>query len=371
MKVGLFGGSFNPIHQQHLHIARAAREKLNLAQVWFVPVFHPVHKSPDDFLDYKSRRELLRIALKNEPGFFICDAEKELGGLSYTVRTVKHLLDHYPEHEFSLIIGGDSLSDLASWRCIDELVSLVDFIVVERPGFSRISPVSEAVIHWVETEISAISSSQLRQDLRQGKIPSEKDLQRNVLFSIFRHNYYSVGGMVYGKVLDHIQGRLSELPAGLRFHIEHVAKDCFDYALEHGQNLFNAILAGLAHDLFRVSSADEIFSYAQKSHYKLTSVEKKIPMLAHGAASAGYLLAEYPEIDKSVLDAVRYHTSPVENLGWLSRALILSDTLEASRNIEERDKLRQARLPLEEKYIKVLEIKQRLANKKNEMNGSG
>lgn len=364
MKTGLFGGSFNPIHQQHLQIARAAKENFKLDSVWFVPVFQPVHKSSAELVTYETRRALLQTALNKEPGLKICDIEKDMGGLSYTVRTVKHLKRRFPEKEFLLIIGGDSLSELASWRNIDELVKLAEFIVIERPGFEREIPVKNAKIHWLQAPKSSISSTDLRKRLKAGKPAKPDELAPKVYFKILVNNYYNASGVYYSNLIFQICKRLAGLPKGLKQHIEAVAYECFRYAWILGQPLLPAIIAGLSHDLFRIASDREILDEALDSGFELTETEKALPMLAHGPAAAGFLKKLDKNIDSEILQAVRYHTRPEKNLNNLGKILVVADTLEPSRRIEEREKLRKADISFDEKFHRVLDIKNRQRHKK-------
>ncbi|MGM0599586.1 MAG: nicotinate-nucleotide adenylyltransferase [Candidatus Rifleibacteriota bacterium] len=364
MKTGLFGGSFNPIHQQHLQIARAAKENFKLDSVWFVPVYNPVHKSSVELVSYDIRRELLKTALKKEPDLTICDVEKEMGGLSYTVRTIKYLKSRFPEEEFFLIIGGDSLSELDSWRNVEELVNLTEFIVVERPGFHREAPVENAKIHWLETSKSEISSTDLRKRLKAGRVAEFDELIPEVYFKILRNNYYSAAGVYYSNLINEIDERLINLPIGLKEHIEAVAYDCFIYARNLNQPLLPAIIAGLSHDLFRASSDQEILDEAFDSGFELLEIEKELPMLAHGVAAAGFLKRIDKGIDPGILQAVRYHTKPKPGLDNLGKILVLADTLESSRNLKEREELRQANISFEEKFLQVLEIKKKQRHQK-------
>lgn len=356
MKVGIFGGSFNPVHQQHLAIAAAALSHLD--QIWFIPVFQPVHKPSDELLDYEARRRLLHLALRDNERLRVCDAEKELGGASYTVRTIKHLQANYPQDRFFLIIGGDSLADLATWRSIDELVNMVEFVVVERPGFSRKSPVAAAALHWIKTEVSPLSSTQIRKELGEGSFArNPQRLPPQVLFAIFRHNYYGAAGSVYAPVLARLETYLAEIPRGLRAHIEAVAWEAFQLAIGADIPPMKAVIAGLAHDIFRIADSQQILSWAEKADYQLGKLEVETPMLAHGAAAAGLLAHEFPHLDRDLLDALRFHTLPEPGLSNLGKILVVADTLEPSRQIPEREQLRQLPLVLEEKYARVLELK--------------
>ncbi|GAB4272285.1 MAG: nicotinate-nucleotide adenylyltransferase [Candidatus Rifleibacteriota bacterium] len=368
MRIGVFGGSFNPVHCQHLQIARAAYASQKLDEIWFLPVFSPVHKDSGDFLSYEARRELLSIALRQHSNFYICDAEKELGGPSYTVRTVKYLQKLYPENKFLLIIGGDSLAELAFWRCVNELVKMVEFIVAERPGFERKISVSmkEAKLHWVETGLSSVSSSQIRAELQSGRIP-EKLVDPWVLYEILRKNYYGCLDKNYESLILEIDFVINSLPDGLKEHIENVARDSFLMALENGVDPISALIAGLSHDLFRIADNEEILRLASLSGYTLSSKELELPMLAHGAASAGFLKKLWPEIPVQILDAVRFHTLPENNMGDLAKILVIADALEASRKIGEREKLRQKKLDLGKKFELVVELKKNAAEQKKKV----
>lgn len=364
MRVGIFGGSFNPVHQQHLTIARSARSSLDLDQVWFLPVYQPVHKSSDELLDYQFRRDLLELALADDDALLICDAEKELGGASYTVRTVKHLQSRFVEHQFFLIIGGDSLADLATWRCIDELVNMVEFIVVERPGFRRESPVGGAKLHWAGAEVSPLSSSQIRERLQAGDFKDFMSLPALVLFKILRSDFYGGAGEVYRPVLKKLNEYLLEMPDGLRMHVEGVALEAFLLALGADLSPMKAIIAGLAHDLFRIAPAAKILKWAQQAGYQLSPLEQEKPMLAHGAAAAGLLGFEFPELDQDLLEALRFHTLPELDLSDFGKILVIADTLEPSRKIPEREELRVLPLPLQDKYNRVLALKREAAKRK-------
>lgn len=357
MKIGVFGGSFNPVHQQHLRIAKAAMVRQQLDQVWLIPVFEPVHKSGRDLLDYDQRRALLELAIGEDHAFRICDAEKDLGGASYTVRTMRHLQQEYRQHQFFLIIGGDSLADLYTWRKIDELVEMVEFIVVERPGYKKQSPIEQARLRWVDCELSDVSSSQIREELRSEKFSEFELLAPPVFYRILRENLYGAAGSLYAEVLNKLNEYLFELPEGLQAHIEGVAFHAFQLALGAEESPLRALVAGLAHDIFRIAPAENILHWVRQAGYDLDEIEKQTPMLAHGAAAAGLLQFEFPGIDAELLDALRWHTLPEPGLSLLGKILVIADTLEPSRKIARREELRTAQIPLDDKFARVLQLK--------------
>jgi nicotinate-nucleotide adenylyltransferase len=360
LRTGILGGSFNPVHNQHIQMALAAQKQFELEEVWFIPVFHPVHKPGSILLDYDARRELLQTAINGLAGLRVCDIERALGGASYTVRTVAELQQQYRGREFFLVIGGDSLTELHSWREIARLAEMIEFIVIERPGCRRVSQVPSAKLHWAECEVSAVSASDIRTRLARYEF-SGLQLAPGVLFKILLNNYYDSLGEPYSGWLATIFEQLRLLPEGLVGHIMSVAEMAVGYGLEAGLDPKTCLLAGLSHDLFRVADASEQLFYADLCGTQLSTLERKMPMLAHGAAAAGFLRQRIPAIDPDIVNAVRWHTFPADDAPLLTRVLVLADTLEPSRGIAERDILRQAAMPLDDRYQKVIELKRKSA----------
>lgn len=358
MRTGILGGSFNPIHLQHIQIALAAKKHYQLDEVWFMPVFQPVHKPGDTLLDYPARRQLLQVAIANHAGLLISDIEEELGGASYTVRTVATLQQRYPEREFFLLIGGDSLMELHTWREIDLLASMVEFIVVERPGYERTTALANVRVHWAECQLSQVSASGIRERLQKHDF-ADLPLSPEVLFLVMFNNYYDCLASPYQRWLEVIAGQLRQLPEGLVDHIMSVASLAVKYGIEADLDPSVCMLAGLAHDLFRVADSAEIFRYASFCHTQLSELEQNVSMLAHGAAAAGFLFCMIPEISPDIADAVRWHTFPADDASLLGKILVIADTLEPSRAIAERDLLRQTPMTLEQRFKKVLELKRK------------
>lgn len=170
-RIGISGGTFNPIHLGHLFMAQSALEKFDLEKIIFVPSFWPPHKSRQNVLDASKRLEMVRLAVKDNPSFEVCDVEIKRGGKSYTIDTIRYFHDQYPAGtKFFFILGYDSLADLHRWHQIDELLKMTSFIVINRPGFkptnSRIPQrkVLSAMMPGLE-----ISSSYIRECLRSHK----------------------------------------------------------------------------------------------------------------------------------------------------------------------------------------------------------
>jgi nicotinate-nucleotide adenylyltransferase len=134
MKVGIFGGTFNPIHYGHLRAAEEVREKLQLDKILFIPSKRPPLKT-EAVADVAHRYEMLRLAISNNRGFELSDIECRLPGKSYTVKTIDELKKNNPKTGFFLILGVDAFLDIPNWWHHERLVSLTDFIIISRPGF--------------------------------------------------------------------------------------------------------------------------------------------------------------------------------------------------------------------------------------------
>ena len=132
MRLGLFGGTFDPVHYGHLLLAECCREQCPLDQVWFVPCGQPPHKR-HELTPGPSRIEMLQLAVSGYAPFVVCPLEIERPGTSYTVDTLAELRRTQPEAELFFLLGGDSLHDLPGWREPARILELATLVVVRRP----------------------------------------------------------------------------------------------------------------------------------------------------------------------------------------------------------------------------------------------
>ncbi|ACM18974.1 nicotinate/nicotinamide mononucleotide adenylyltransferase [Geotalea daltonii FRC-32] len=134
MRIGILGGTFNPIHNAHLRIAEEVRDRLDLERVMFVPAASPPHKLLAGELSFEVRYEMVRLAIADNPFFTISDIEGKRGGTSYSIHTLQELHLAYPADEFFFIIGSDSFLDIGSWKEYAAIFNLCNIVVVSRPG---------------------------------------------------------------------------------------------------------------------------------------------------------------------------------------------------------------------------------------------
>jgi nicotinate-nucleotide adenylyltransferase len=134
MRIGLFGGTFDPVHMGHLILAEQCRDQAGLDEVWFLPSYHPPHKATSDITRFEQRCDMLELATAGHPAFRINRIEKELPPPSYTAETLTDLKRRHPEHEFALLMGSDQLPDLPLWYEPARVIEQASLVVVPRPG---------------------------------------------------------------------------------------------------------------------------------------------------------------------------------------------------------------------------------------------
>jgi nicotinate-nucleotide adenylyltransferase len=169
MRIGLYFGSFNPVHIGHLIIANHIVQNTDLNQVWFVvSPQNPLKKSVTLLNEYH-RLYLVQVSIEDEPALKASDIEFRLPKPSYTIDTLTYLREKYPSHKFSVIMGSDSYSNLPAWKNAEQLIKEYPIIVYERPGFTteKIYDGSQTTI--LNAPLLEISSTHLRKMIREGK----------------------------------------------------------------------------------------------------------------------------------------------------------------------------------------------------------
>lgn len=134
MKIGVFGGTFNPIHYGHLRAAEEVRERLGFDKILFVPSGKPPLKSRH-IAPASHRYEMLHIAVRNNPAFDLSDIECKKKGKSYTVETIAELQERHPRATIAFILGIDAFLDIPNWRQPERLITMSDFVIISRPGY--------------------------------------------------------------------------------------------------------------------------------------------------------------------------------------------------------------------------------------------
>jgi nicotinate-nucleotide adenylyltransferase len=185
-KVGIFGGSFNPIHTGHIVLAKSLCEKAELDEVWFmVSPMNPFKKTATDLLDDHLRLEMVEKALEKEPQLKACDYEFRLPKPSYTCHTLQAISQEFTDIEFTLLIGGDNWAAFDKWYHHEDILAHYPIVVYPRQG-SSVGKVPEGVT-IVETPLLNISSTEIRQRIKEGK--SIKGMVPESIEELVKRNY--------------------------------------------------------------------------------------------------------------------------------------------------------------------------------------
>ena len=189
MKIGLYFGSFNPIHNGHLVIASYILQHTELEQIWFVVSPQNPLKSSVGLLNEYHRLALVQLAVEPEPKFKAVDIEFRLPRPSYTVDTLAWLEEKYPQHQFAVIMGSDSLQNLSKWKNYKQILQHYPVYVYERPGYKPTTNYNGEKITILNAPFLEISATNIRKNIKEGKsirylVPDK------VLEEIERNGYY-------------------------------------------------------------------------------------------------------------------------------------------------------------------------------------
>ncbi len=198
-RLGIMGGTFDPIHYGHLVAAEMARAEFSLNKVLFIPSGTPPHKERSDITAAELRFEMVERAIQDNPAFEISALELRRIGPSYTVDTLRVLRRTWPEHELYFITGSDALRQIFSWREVEEILMMTKFIGAARPGFDardfllqvqKERPETQERIHYIEVPALAISSTDIRARVKRGQ-PIRYLLPEPVRLYIQQHGLYT------------------------------------------------------------------------------------------------------------------------------------------------------------------------------------
>ena len=350
MKIGVFGGTFNPIHVGHLSLATQFADQLGLDRVLLIPTAIPPHKPAQDLAPAEHRLNLCRLAAKTDPRFVPCDLELRREGPSYTVMTLRELRNTYPkEDEFFLLMGSDMFLTFESWFMAGEIALLCTLC-----GGARNQGELEALQtkgkeyrarSWncrvLDIQVKPLSSTQVRKKVRQGE-PVEGLLPPQGEEYIRQNGLY---GLDPGKYVYDIAGYVAQMKTLLkdsrRIHSLYVAKQAVRLAKRWGENETYALVAGLLHDIQKNVPGDEQLQRIVNSDIIFEKTLPQQPKLWHAAAGAIYLRDVLNIHNLQILNAVRYHTTGRANMTRLEQIVYLADLTSKDRTYGGVEKMRK------------------------------
>jgi len=341
MKLGILGGSFNPIHLGHLFLAEKVLTALNLDRVVFIPAYVSPFKKDCSLESCNDRLDMLAAAITGDIRFAIDSCEIKRQGVSYTIDTLEDIITRYlPTGKPVLIIGDDLAKDFPKWRDSERILQLADIAIAKRinaPAFNY--PYAHISI---ENDIMVISSQSIRQKIKDDAdwmslVPSgaRAIIQDRKLYNYKGQKLGNTQFTVQQSDIQRIETAVRESLTTERFiHSRNTALMAVDLCRRFGLDPMAGYLAGVAHDLAKQLDNKQLLKIIKADGQEISALEKDKPNLLHGKAAAVLLRDRFCIHNKDVLDAVAFHTSGCENMVPLAKVIYIADKVECSRNID-------------------------------------
>lgn len=175
-RLGILGGTFDPVHNGHIYSAQAVYEHMQMEKVVFIPAYIAPHKVGQEFAPARDRFNMTQLAIEDYPYFEVSDIELKRSGISYTIDTIKELQQLYPDYDLYFVIGADTIPLLHTWNRINELLELVTFVAADRPGYNQaidaacrsLGCIAREKIIMLKTPEYEVSSTEIRQRIKNG-----------------------------------------------------------------------------------------------------------------------------------------------------------------------------------------------------------
>ncbi len=344
MKIGIFGGTFNPPHIGHVRAARESIRLLDLDRLLVIPDAQPPHKAvAGGSPDAKTRLELTRLAFSDVKRAHVSDMEIKRGGRSYTVDTVRRVREKYPEAKLWLLMGTDMLLCFEEWREFKAILSMVSLAVFARADgedetIKRAARALEekygATVRFVETEELEISSTGIRAELP--KRGGRELLPDSVYSAIIKDR-------LYGAKPDFAWLREKAYAMLEPKRVAHVAgceQEAVRLARRWGADEDKAREAGILHDITKKEKLDEQLRLCEKYGIILDEMERHEGKLLHSKTGAGIAKYEFG-CDDEVYGAIYWHTTGKEDMGLLEKVIYMADYIEPNRDFEGVEELRR------------------------------
>ncbi len=325
MKIGIFGGSFNPPHNGHLHLATSQAKQLGLGKVLIVPCFIPPHKQSGDLADSKHRLNMCKLAFPS-PLFEVSSIEIDREKTSYTVETLREIKKRYPNDELYFMVGSDMLSTFQQWYRWEEILQLAKLSASSRaegfkPKLEQFTPEQRERVIYLDFQPLEISSTQLRLRIKSN-YNCEEFLHKEVL------NYIAENSL-YDDEFDSYRETLSKMLDSRRlYHSECVSESAGYLAEKYGADATKAKLAGLLHDITKLLCESEHLALMGDC----SEIDIKSKKVWHQISAPQFLRENKICLDEEILSAIRWHTTGKGSMTLLEKILYVADFISADRD---------------------------------------
>lgn len=340
MKIGVFGGAFDPIHNGHLHLAREFAARLSLDKILLIPTFIPPHKVRSYMAPAQLRLQMCRLAVEGDSLFEVSDIEIRRGGASFTADTLKEISLQYPGAQLFLITGADMFLTLGTWNRFEEIAKLAVLCAAPRDEYN-----SEKLLDYAKTleqrgarciiqdiPLLKISSTILRNKISDGEILEgyvpeavEDYIRKYGLYN----NHNNQQTLNDEQFIEIIRGRLTQK----RFeHSLAVAEQAKHLAKLYGADPEKAYTAGILHDIMKDAGKEAQLQIISDFGIILDNVEKNLPGCWHAIAGAVFIEHILGIKDRDLINSVRYHTTARAGMSILEKVVYLADFTSADRD---------------------------------------
>ncbi len=344
MKIGVFGGTFNPPHLGHAEAVRECIARLRLDKVLVIPNALPPHKEiADGSPDAETRLRLTRLGFEHVKHCAVSDMEISRGGVSYTVDTLRRLRERYPSDKLYLLMGTDMLMCFERWRDFEEILRLATLAVFARRGGERkeLFRQSEklrlaygAQTRFVEFDALDVSSTGIRALLPERG--GADVLAPEVYGEIIKRRLYGAK-----PELEWLRRKAYAMLEPKRVaHVKGCEREAVRLAQRWGADVERAREAAILHDITKKEKLDEQLRLCAKYGILLDEVEKREGKLLHSKTGAAIAKYEFG-CDDEVYWAIYWHTTGKEDMSLLEKVIYMADYIEPTRDFEGVDELRR------------------------------
>lgn len=349
MKIGIFGGTFNPIHKGHLHLASGALAYLELDKVLFMPTNKPPHKKVSDLADTEHRINMCKLATRSDPRFEVSDIEFTRGGVSYTVDTLRELKKIYPDDRLYFLMGSDMFLTMLSWREPEEIFKMTSLAAIARghEEKEKLEEYAEVLKSYgadcavADIRPMPMSSTRVRAEILFGGAGRDV-VDTKVYDYIWQNSLYGLDAKDYPYNSALYTNASAEMLSPERDeHSSSVAKQAVRLAKIYGARPEAAFIAGRLHDIAKELPPERMLELMEAQDIFPDEYERENPQLWHGPAGAAYIKEEFNILATDILNAVRYHTTGRRGMSLLEKIIYVADLTEEGRDFPGVDELRE------------------------------
>jgi nicotinate-nucleotide adenylyltransferase len=340
MKLGIFGGSFNPVHLGHILLADKAIAVLQLDRIVMIPAYRSPFKLDTKGMETSAedRLQMLAAAVCTDSRMAIDDCEIKREGVSYTIDTLEDIIARYlPDGKPSLIIGDDLADGFLNWKNSKKILKLAEVVIAHRINSIKIKyPFPHKIL---DNEVINISSQKVRQKIEEKNgwrslVPSVvKTIIEDKCLYGYHGNTHRNENISKGLILQVEEAVRGSISTTRFLHSRNTALIAHDLCRRFDLDPMKGYLAGIAHDFCKQFDPKQLLKLALKDGKGISAFEKEKLNLLHGRAAAVLLEERFSIHNKDILEAVAFHTLGSENMGFLAKVIYIADKVEVSRNI--------------------------------------